>query len=69
MTVGKPTPVKLPPRRPPTDRQLNFINNLIVERDVDLDHWVLTEDPKTVDEASEVIEYLLTLPYCEDHQE
>ena len=48
---------------PPTDRQLNFIDALIAEREVDLED--LEEDPQTIDEAGELIEHLLTLPHRE----
>ena len=63
------SPLYEPPqfiRRPPTDRQLNFIDELIHERVVDADDRSLIKDPKTLEEASEVIDYLLTLPYW-DH--
>lgn len=50
-----------PIQRPPTDRQLNFIDELISERKAD--DWVLEQDPRTIEEASNIIDYLLTLPY------
>ena len=58
----------LPPR-PPTDRQLNFIDELIHERDVDADDPALHKDPETLEEASETITYLLSLPYRPDHDD
>ena len=45
---------------PPTDRQLNFIDALIVERETE--DWML-EDPQTVQEASDLIDTLLEQPY------
>ena len=58
------SPLYDPPRpiqRPPTARQLNFIDDLIAERDAD--DWVLEPDPQTIEEASSIIDHLLTLPY------
>ena len=46
---------------PPTDRQLNFIDALIVERAVE--PWMIERDPVTKEEASELIDDLLELPY------
>ncbi|MYB77273.1 MAG: hypothetical protein F4X83_09290 [Chloroflexi bacterium] len=47
-------------RRPPTDRQLDFIDDLIDEREVE--PWMLEEEPKNVKEASALIEVLLAQP-------
>ena len=52
-----------PPEPTATDRQLNYIDNLIAERETE--DWMLLEDPQTIDEASELIDMLLTLPYRE----
>ena len=61
------SPVYTPPLlRPPTERQLNFIDDLIHERDVDADDWALHKDPETLEEASATISYLLSLPYRSD---
>lgn len=46
---------------PPTDRQLNFIDALIVERETE--DWMLEEDPETMAEASDLISALLEQPY------
>lgn len=48
-------------RRPPTDRQLDFIDALVEEREVD--SWMLEEEPKSVKEASALITVLLNQPY------
>lgn len=56
-SVDPPIPT---PEDPPTDRQLNFIDNLIAEREIE--DWMLDHDPKTKDEASDLIEMLLELP-------
>lgn len=48
-------------RRPPTDRQLDFIDALVEEREVDA--WMLEEEPKNVKEASALITTLLKQPY------
>ena len=49
-------------RLPPTDRQLNLIDALIVEREAE--DWMLEEsDPETGEAASAMIEELLELPY------
>ena len=66
--VGKSNIPALPPR-PPTDRQLNFIDELIHERDVDADDRSLRKDPETLEEASATITYLLSLPYRPDTPE
>ena len=58
---AQPIPV---PEDPPTDRQLNFIDNLIAERETE--DWMLEHDPATKDEASELIELLLELPRREE---
>lgn len=62
-------PIPEPPPRPPTDRQLNFIDALIEERDVPADDWALERDPETIDEASASITYLLSLPYRPDRDD
>lgn len=46
---------------PPTDRQLNFIDALIAERETE--DWMLEDDPQTVEEASALIDALLDQPY------
>lgn len=56
-SANPPIPI---PEDPPTDRQLNFIDNLIAEREIE--DWMLEHDPATKDEASELIEMLLELP-------
>ena len=66
--VGESNIPALPPR-PPTDRQLNFIDELIHERDVDADDRSLHKDPETLEEASATIMYLLSLPYRPDQDE
>jgi len=58
-----------PSSRPPTDRQLSLIDELIHERYVDADDWPLHHDPETFEEASETITHLLSLPYRPDHDE
>ena len=66
------SPLHEPPqpiRRPPTDRQLNFIDELIRERDVDADDRSLHKDPETIEEASATITHLLSLPYREHHDD
>lgn len=47
-------------RRPPTDRQLDFIDDLMEEREVE--PWMLEEEPKNIKEASALIETLLAQP-------
>ena len=65
---GEPTrksPLYTPPRpveRPPTDRQLMFIDHLLVERDVP-DLMLEFDPPATLDEASDLIDRLHDLPY------
>ena len=46
---------------PPTDRQLDFIDDLIEERQVETS--MLEKEPATVEEASELIDKLKSLPY------
>ena len=48
--------------RPPTDRQLTYIDALMTERDVP-DSLLEGDMPATMDEASELIDELLDLPY------
>ena len=50
--------------RPPTDRQLEFIDELIEEREAD--DWIGVCKPATLEEASELIGALLELPYRDD---
>ena len=52
-----------PESKPVTDRQLDFMDALIAEREVPSGDWVLAEDPQTAEEASKMIEHLLTLPH------
>ncbi len=47
-------------RRPPTDRQLDFIDALMEEREVE--PWMLAEEPKNIKEASALIKKLLAQP-------
>lgn len=47
--------------RSPTDRQLDFIEDLIEERQVESS--MLEKQPATVEEASELIDKLKSLPY------
>lgn len=47
-------------RRPPTDRQLDFIDALMEEREVE--PWMLAEEPKNIKEASALIKTLLAQP-------
>ena len=49
---------------PPTDRQLNYIDHLIAEREVE--DWMLEHDPETMEEASEMIDALLEMPRRDD---
>ena len=51
---------------PVTDRQLNFIDSLILERQTEA--WMLETDPETVQEASELIDGLLKMPRWEEDQ-
>lgn len=50
------------PDRPPTDRQLTYIDALMTERDVP-DSLLDGHMPATMGEASELIDELLDLPY------
>lgn len=67
---GNPTPksphYQPPPRpaHPPTDRQLNLIDNLILERGVP--HWMIEREPETLEDASILIDDLHELPYRDD---
>ena len=47
---------------PPTDRQLNLIDALIVEREAD-DRLLEEDGPETREEARAMIDELLELPY------
>ena len=47
--------------RPPTDRQLNYIDDLIEQKEVD--GWMLERHPETIDEASKFIDLIEDLPY------
>ena len=76
--VPRPNPTKLrtkfgytasghepePDDRPATERQLNFIDTLIEERETE--PWMLESDPETVTEASALIEALLAQPRRKD---
>ena len=53
-----------PDTRPPTERQLNYIDALIEKRETE--PWMLEKDPETIIEASALIEALLEQPYRED---
>ena len=50
--------------RPPTDRQMDFIDNLMAEREVET--WMLEKEPETIQEASEFIETLKKQPMRRD---
>ena len=56
-------------QRPPTDRQLDFIDALVEEREIE--PWILEEEPKSVREASALITSLLKQPHRKDalHEE
>lgn len=47
-------------QRPPTDRQMAFIDALMQEREVET--WMLEKEPETIQEASELIEKLKKRP-------
>ena len=47
-------------QRPPTDRQMAYIDNLMEEREIE--PWMLEKEPETIQEASELIEKLLKRP-------
>lgn len=47
-------------QHPPTIRQMDFINNLMEEREVET--WMLEKEPTTIQEASELIDRLKELP-------
>ena len=47
-------------QHPPTPRQMDFINNLMEEREVET--WMLEKEPTTIQEASELIDKLKKLP-------
>ena len=47
-------------RDPPTEKQMDFIEDLLQEREVEA--WMLERDPVSVKEASEWIEVLLAAP-------
>ena len=55
------TELELPETRPPTERQLNFIDHLIIEREAE--DWMLRSNPGSVESASALIEALLRRPY------
>ena len=52
-----------PKPRPPTDRQLNYIELLLDERETDDLEF---DDPQTVEQASALITQLKKLPYRDD---
>ena len=52
-------------QRPPTDRQMDFIDTLMQEREIET--WMLEKEPDTIQEASELIEKLLKRP-MRDHK-
>ena len=45
-------------QRPPTDRQMDYIDSLMPEREIE--PWMLEKEPETIQEASELIEKLLS---------
>ena len=47
-------------QRPPTARQIGFIDSLMQEREIE--PWMLEKEPETIQEASELIEKLLKRP-------
>lgn len=47
-------------QRPPTDRQMAYIDSLMEEREIE--PWMLEKEPETIQEASELIEKLLKRP-------
>ena len=47
--------------RPPTEKQLEFIENLFCERNTE--DLTVNPRPRTLEEASELIEALLACPY------
>lgn len=47
-------------QRPPTVRQMAFIDSLIEERNVA--SWMLEKEPETIQEASELIDELKKMP-------
>lgn len=47
-------------QRPPTDRQMDYIDSLMQEREIE--PWMLEKEPETIQEASELIEKLLKRP-------
>ena len=53
--------------RPPTQPQLDFIDDLFEEREVE--PWMYKVIPETVEEASNLIEVLLDQPYRDDDDE
>lgn len=56
----KPATTDLYRQRPPTDRQMAFIDMLMQEREVET--WMLEKEPETIQEASELIEKLKKRP-------
>ena len=47
-------------QRSPTDRQMDYIDRLMEEREIET--WMLEKEPETIQEASELIEKLLKRP-------
>ena len=60
----KPTPDDIYRQRPPTERQMAFIDLLMQEREVET--WILEKEPETIQEASEFIETLKKQPMRRD---
>ena len=55
-----PTQSDIYRQRPPTERQIAFIDVLMQEREVEI--WMLEKEPETIQQASELIEKLKKLP-------
>lgn len=60
----KPTPDDIYRQRPPTERQMAFIDLLMQEREVET--WILEKEPETIQEASALIETLKKQPMRRD---
>ena len=59
-----PTQSDIYRQRPPTERQMDFINMLMQEREIET--WMLEKEPETIQQASELIEKLKKLPMRRD---
>lgn len=63
--AGKKEKVKPPPPRPPTIRQLQYIDDLYEQREATPELLAL-DDPETIEEASQMIEMLRECPFKRD---